>query len=63
MPDLSSRVFGPLWAKLNIAVSIVTVKVEGLHNLDPQTSYIIAANHQSMVDIYVIYGYLPTNFK
>ncbi len=63
MPDLSSRVFGPLWARLNIAVSLVTVKVEGLHNLDPQTSYIIAANHQSLVDIYVIYGYLPTNFK
>lgn len=63
MPDLSSRVFGPLWARLNIAVSLVTVKVEGLHNLDPQTSYIIAANHQSLIDIYVIYGYLPTNFK
>ena len=63
MPDLLSRVFGHLWAKLNIAVSLVTVKVEDLHNLDPQTSYIIAANHQSMVDIYAICGYLPTNFK
>lgn len=63
MPNFSSRVFGPIWAKLNIAASMMTVKVEGLKNLDPGASYIIAANHQSLVDIYVVYGHLPKDFK
>lgn len=63
MPDFASRTFGPLWARLNIAASLMSVKVEGLHNLDAKTSYVIVANHQSLVDIYVVYGYLPKDFK
>ena len=31
------------------------VKVEGLENIDPQKTYVIVANHQSLADIIIIY--------
>lgn len=38
------------------------VKVSGLENLDPQKTYVIIANHQSMADIAVLYQ-LKSQFK
>ncbi|MDZ7683975.1 MAG: lysophospholipid acyltransferase family protein [Gammaproteobacteria bacterium] len=62
-PSLASRLFGRLWARVNAAVSLISIEVEGTEHIDPNTSYVIAANHQSLVDIYVLYGYLPVDFK
>ncbi|HKI74794.1 MAG TPA: lysophospholipid acyltransferase family protein, partial [Pseudomonadales bacterium] len=63
MPDFASRVLGTLWAKLNMAVSMISIDIEGKEKVDPNQSYVIVANHQSLVDIYVLYGYLGIDIK
>ena len=62
-PDFASRVFGPIWAKLNAAVSLIAVKTKGLEHIVPGQSYIVVANHQSLIDIYLLYGYLGLEIK
>jgi 1-acyl-sn-glycerol-3-phosphate acyltransferase len=57
-PVWASRVLGRLWARTNMAVSLIEVSVIGAHKVDPSRSYVIVANHQSLVDIYVLYGHL-----
>lgn len=52
-----------LWSKLVCFLSFITVKVEGLEQLDKNRSYIFVANHQSIFDIWVIYGWLPNPFS
>ena len=44
-------------------IMFVRVKIEGLENLNRKQSYVVACNHQSMYDIFVIYGWLPMFFK
>lgn len=63
LADFSSRVLGRAWARLNMAVSFMQVDVVGKDKVDPNQSYIIVANHQSLVDIYVLYGCLDMDIK
>lgn len=51
------------WARALCAISLVRVKVEGQEHLDPKASYIFVANHQSLYDIPLVYGWLKNNFK
>lgn len=62
-PNFASRVFATAWAKINSAVATMSVKVEGAEHIDPTQSYIIVANHQSLLDIYAMYGFLGIDFK
>jgi len=62
-PNLASRVFATAWARLNSAVSIMSVRHKGMENLDPSRSYVVVSNHQSLYDIYVLYGFLGVDFK
>lgn len=62
-PDFASRVFARLWARLNAAVSLMDVETRGSDHLKPGQSYVIVANHQSLVDIYVLYGFLGVDIK
>jgi 1-acyl-sn-glycerol-3-phosphate acyltransferase len=62
-PNFASRVFATAWARLNTAISMVTVKTKGLENLDKSRSYVVVANHQSLIDIYVLYGFLGVDIK
>lgn len=62
-PNFASRVFGRAWARSNMFVSRMKVNIVGRENLDPNQSYVVVANHQSLVDIYVIYGYLDVDIK
>jgi 1-acyl-sn-glycerol-3-phosphate acyltransferase len=39
------------------------VKITGLEKLNPQQSYVIVCNHQSIYDVFVVYGWLPMIFK
>ena len=39
------------------------VKVTGKEHIKPGQSYIFVANHQSMLDVWIIYGWLPVIFK
>ncbi len=52
-----------LWARALCALSLVRVKVQGNENIDPKASYIFVANHQSIYDIPLVYGWLNNNFK
>jgi 1-acyl-sn-glycerol-3-phosphate acyltransferase len=51
------------WARALCAISLVRIKVEGQEHLDPKASYIFVANHQSLYDIPLVYGWLKNNFK
>jgi 1-acyl-sn-glycerol-3-phosphate acyltransferase len=62
-PDFASRVFGSLWARLNVGVSLVKLKVVGREHLVPHQSYVIIANHQSLFDILLLYGFLELDIK
>lgn len=55
--------WGVIWARINSFFTPMTVTVMGAENMDPKTSYVITANHQSLYDIYVLYGWLGVDFK
>ena len=52
-----------IWAKISCHLTFVRVKVSGLEKLNPHQSYVFALNHQSIFDIFVVYGWLPCIFK
>ena len=56
-------IFAVLWARVNAFFTPMAVTVLGAENIEPGTSYVIAANHQSQYDIYVLYGWLGVDFK
>jgi 1-acyl-sn-glycerol-3-phosphate acyltransferase len=51
------------WSWLILRTSAVTVKVEGMHRLDPSRSYVFAANHQSIYDIPIVFASLPFQLR
>ena len=54
---------GRVWGRIMCAIALTRVKIKGNENIDPEKSYIFVANHQSMFDIFLIYGYLNAKFK
>lgn len=62
-PHFWGYVPGKLWAKFICRILLFPVKVEGRENIDKNTSYIFVVNHQSSIDIFLIYGFLNHNFK
>ena len=59
----SARNLGSLWARVNAFVSLMNIDIEGLEHLDHSQSYVVVANHQSLLDIYALYGFLPIDIK
>ena len=59
----AAETFVVAWAKSNAAIAFMKVKTVGLENIDPRQSYIIVANHQSLFDIFVMYGWLGIDIK
>ncbi len=51
------------WGRAFCYLLFIKVKIKGLELIDPQKSYVIACNHQSMYDIFVVYGWFPMFFK
>jgi 1-acyl-sn-glycerol-3-phosphate acyltransferase len=39
-----------------MVVTMMTVEIHGAEKVDPHQSYVIVANHQSLLDIYLLYG-------
>jgi 1-acyl-sn-glycerol-3-phosphate acyltransferase len=37
--------------------------VTGKEHVNPKQSYVFVANHQSALDVFAVYGWLPNNFK
>jgi 1-acyl-sn-glycerol-3-phosphate acyltransferase len=59
----TSSLFGVLWAKLNAYLTPMFVSVYGSENIDKKQSYIVVSNHQSQYDIFLVYGWLPVDFR
>ena len=47
------------WSKVLLYLGGVDYKVIGLHNLDPKGFYVFAANHESALDIPLVFAGLP----
>jgi len=52
-----------LWSRCCCWVMLLPVSVDGEENVDKHQSYVFVSNHQSMYDVFVIYGWLPQIFK
>ena len=51
------------WASLILKTTGVRVRVSGLEHLDPARSYVLAANHQSIYDIPIVFASLPVQLR
>lgn len=51
------------WGIINTIMVPMFIKVVGKENVEKNQSYIFAANHLSLVDIFIIYGWLPADFR
>ncbi|MCX7679713.1 MAG: 1-acyl-sn-glycerol-3-phosphate acyltransferase [Spirochaetes bacterium] len=58
-----ASVMGVIWSRMNSYLTPMVVKVIGKEKIDKKQSYVIIANHQSHYDIFVIYGWLPIDFR
>ena len=51
------------WSRCFFWLLFMDVKVDGIENITPRTSYVFVCNHQSMSDVFAVYGWLPVIFK
>ena len=51
------------WSRSFYRLMFLPVAVEGLEHIQPGQSYVFVSNHQSMFDVWLIYGWLPVIFK
>lgn len=51
------------WSRSFYRLMFLPVTVEGLEHIQPGQSYVFVSNHQSMFDVWLIYGWLPVIFK
>ena len=51
------------WSRSVLWFLLVPITVTGRENVDPKQSYVFVANHQSALDVFAVYGWLPNNFK
>jgi 1-acyl-sn-glycerol-3-phosphate acyltransferase len=57
-PDAANRIAGAGWARFNCFITPVRVNVVGRGNIVEKQSYVVVANHQSLFDIFVLWGFL-----
>ena len=62
-PRKASRWFGGLWGRGLVRAIPARLHITGLEHLDPAKSYILVANHLSLMDIPMLYGWLPLDLK
>jgi 1-acyl-sn-glycerol-3-phosphate acyltransferase len=62
-PRFASRVVASTWGRLLAWLAPVIVSVEGGENAQKERSYVVVCNHQSAVDILVVYGWLKLDLK
>jgi 1-acyl-sn-glycerol-3-phosphate acyltransferase len=58
----TTRTIGGAWSRLLLRVLRVEVRVSGLEHV-PAGAAVYAANHASALDIFVVFGYLPVDFR
>ena len=52
-----------LWSRSVLWFLLVPITVTGKEHVNPKQSYVFVANHQSFLDVFAVYGWLPNNFK
>ncbi len=62
-PRFASRVLASTWGRLLAWLTPISVAVEGGENARQDRSYVVVCNHQSSVDILVVYGWLKLDLK
>jgi 1-acyl-sn-glycerol-3-phosphate acyltransferase len=62
-PSTAGRWCGKSWARINAVAALMGVTVEGAEHVDAGRSHVVVANHQSQLDILVIYGWLGMDFR
>lgn len=51
------------WSRSFFWLMFIPVSVDGIEHIAPKQSYVFVSNHQSMFDVWLIYGWLPVVFK
>ncbi|MFH0726352.1 MAG: lysophospholipid acyltransferase family protein [Pseudomonadota bacterium] len=59
----ASKWCGLLWGRLNVYATPASVEVFGRAHFDKNRSYVVVANHQSLFDILVIYGWMGIDLR
>lgn len=62
-PRRAGRFYAVPWSRIGLALSGISVRVEGMRNIRPGQSYVVVANHLSHIDIWVLYGYLGMDIR
>ncbi|MGE5567685.1 MAG: lysophospholipid acyltransferase family protein [Rhodospirillales bacterium] len=52
-----------LWARMLLAIPGIRVRVEGLERINPDASYVFAANHLSYMDTPLVIAHIPSQFR
>jgi 1-acyl-sn-glycerol-3-phosphate acyltransferase len=59
----AANVLAVFWSRLSCAIVPVRVSLTGIKNYSRTRSYVVVANHQSMVDIPAIHGFMGLHIK
>lgn len=51
------------WSRSFFWLMFLPVSIDGTEHIQPGQSYVFVANHQSMFDVWLVYGWLPVVFK
>jgi len=62
-PKTASKLAGASWGRLSAYLTPILVRVVGREHVDEKQSYVIVSNHQSIYDIFVLYGWLGVDFR
>ena len=57
-PDAAHRIAGRGWARFNCFITPIKVVGIGRENIVAHQSYVVVANHQSLFDIFLLWGFL-----
>jgi 1-acyl-sn-glycerol-3-phosphate acyltransferase len=60
---IANRTTGAWWARFNGYITPMRVDVRGREKLSRNTSYVVVSNHQSLYDIFVLFGWLGIDLK
>ena len=63
LPASGSQRLASFWARINAKVCLIKLEIAGLKYLQDDQNYILVANHLSLIDIYILYGFLGKNLK
>ena len=62
-PSSGAQRLASFWARINTKICLIELEITGLKYLQDNQSYILVANHLSLIDIYILYGFLGKQLK